>query len=569
VAGVVCDIYHGEMSDVDVSTRASVDLAVKLVRQAVNQDSSRNYQEAARCYREAIIILQDVEKSQRSTCKQLQNFLNTKLVQYEERLRIIEQHLLSKSDLTKFFKELESCHFDDCRSSVSSDTKHLYKNPQLVKALDLIRRGRKDDERQIYPSALASYESGLSLLLDVLNKGLLTPKQEETARIKYLLYQDRVEILQGFLEKRNTVSGGGVLCQEDSLSLDSECDSPVPTTDTDHVLEMSEIRGDMSRLGSTSSLCDNNRLSTAFSSNKSLAKVIADGACKNDDHLAAQSLHSLYPVCEIKHSPSNVSVSSGLGSVPLANISKEFTLSEMSIASTPSSTSSNLSTTGRKLSKSVMSNIEKISVLEISADDDTIDQELAILKLNDHQCDDNKSEGSDSGYSDPSPDGTIRDSKSPSGSLDITDRKSPFSDLSEHDGAGDVSVGEVIPNVIIVNEAIQQQDAARPRQTGRQLSRFQNPNKDILISQLSRDKVSVVADEVDGARRMVKHEPSVKHHKKGVTIASSPDVYTPRVRGTREVVPPRAVAREPRGEHGEMNQGCYYVMAALDFCWCL
>ena len=122
-------------------------------------------------------------------------------------MRIIEQHLLSKSDLTKFFKELESCHFDDCRSSVSSDTKHLYKNPQLVKALDLIRRGRKDDERQIYPSALASYETGLSLLLDVLNKGLLTPKQEETARIKYLLYQDRVEILQGFLEKRNTVSG--------------------------------------------------------------------------------------------------------------------------------------------------------------------------------------------------------------------------------------------------------------------------------------------------------------------------------------------------------------------------
>lgn len=559
----------------DVSIRASVDLAVKLVRQAVNQDSSRNYQEAARCYREAIIILQDVEKSHHSSCKQLQNFLKTKLVQYEERLRIIEHHLLSKSDLTKFFKELESCHFDDCRSSVSSDTKHLYKNPQLVKALDLIRRGRKDDERHNYPSALISYESGLSALLDVLNKGLLTPKQEETARIKYLLYQDRVEILRGFLEQRNSVSGGGVLCQEDSLSLDSECDSPVPTTDTDHVLEMSEIRGDMSRLGSTSSLCDNNRLSTSsrFSSNKSLAKMIADGGCNNDDHLASQSLHSLYPVCEIKHSPSNVSVSSGLGSVPLANISKEFTLSDMSISSTPSSSSSNsnLSSAGRKLSKSAMLNIEKISVLEISADDDTIDQELAILKLNDHQCDDNKSEGSDSGYSDPSPDGTIRDSKSPSGSLEITDRKSPFSDFSEHDGAGDASVGEVIPNVIIVNEAIQQQqqDAARPRQSGRHISRFQNPNKDILISQLSRDKVSVVSDEVDGPRRMVKHEPSVKHHKKGVTIASAPDVYSPRVRGTREVVPPRAVAREPRGEHGDMNQGCYYVMAALDFCWCL
>ena len=36
------------------------------------------------------------------------------------------------------------------------------------------------------------------------------------------------------------------------------------------------------------------------------------------------------------------------------------------------------------------------------------------------------------------------------------------------------------------------------------------------------------------------------------------------VRGER--VPVRA---EARGEHGEMNMGCYYLMAALDFCWCL
>ena len=116
----------------EVSDGGSVDLAVRLVRQAVQQDSKQNYPEAARCYREAILILQDVKRSQNSTCKELQIFLNTKLVQYEERLRIIEQHLLSKSDLTKFFKELQSCHFDDCRSSISSDTKHLYKNPLSV-----------------------------------------------------------------------------------------------------------------------------------------------------------------------------------------------------------------------------------------------------------------------------------------------------------------------------------------------------------------------------------------------------------------------------------------------------
>lgn len=562
----------------EASEGASVDLAVRLVRQAVQQDSKQNYPEAARCYREAILILQDVKRSQNSTCKELQIFLNTKLVQYEQRLRIIEQHLLSKSDLTKFFKELQSCHFDDCRSSVSSDTKHLYKNPLLVKALDLIRRGRKEDELQNFQSALKFYESGLALLFDVLNKGLLTPRQEETARVKCLLYHDRAETIRGFLEQTDPVPRGaglGVLHhghgREDSL--DSDCESPVPTTDTDEVLQMMEVRSCSSRLGSTQSLNDKMKQSVSrCSSSKSLHKMsetVTD---------SVHSLHSLYPVCEIKHSPSVMSVKSGLGhqaaqtvtSVPLANINKEFTLSELSIASTPSSSSNLSSTNNRRLSRSIVSNMEKISVLEISADaDDTFDPELVVLK--DRCCDDTKSEGSDSGYSDPSPDGTIRDSKSPAGSLDMTDRKSPFSDISEVDGdvSSSKSCGEVIPNVIIVNESETQLSSSSlsvpvvHRQMGRQTSRFQNPNKDILISQISQDKV-LAYNETDGH---AKPKPSVKHPRSEVKF--SPDVYSPRARGQREYVPPRAQARDPRGEHGEMNKGCYYVMAALDFCWCL
>ena len=547
----------GRMS---VEAGTSVDLAVKLVRQAVHQDSSKNYPEAARCYREAILILQDLEKSQSSTCKRLSNFLSTKLVQYEQRLRIIEQHLLSKSDLTKFFKELESCHFDDCHSSVSSDTKHLYKNPVLVKALDFIRRGRKDDERQSYQTAITFYESGLALLLEVLNKGLLTERQEETARVKYLLYHDRVDILRGYLERGTAVSGRGVLCHGRDDSLDSDCDSPVPPTETDDALMMMEVRSVSSRLGSTQSLSDNKIMQSSRSSSiKSLQKMTCD------EPLSAQSLHSLYPVCEIKHSPSVMSVRSGLGAVPLANISKEISLSGLSIASTPSS-SSHSSSSRQRLSRSTMSNIEKISVLEISGDD-TYDPELVVLK--DQCCEDSKSvgSGSDSGYSDPSPDGTIRDSKSPSGSIDMTDRKSPFSDISEHD----MSTSEVIPKVIIVNESAQQRNTdqlnvARPRQMGRQTSRFQNPDKDILVSQISRDKVAVCA-EPDGPQ--TRPSPRVRPPKKEVTIAPGHDVYGPRSRGPREYIPPRAVARDPRGEHGEMNQGCYYVMAALDFCWCL
>ena len=85
------------------------------------------------------------------------------------------------------------------------------------------------------------------------------------------------------------------------------------------------------------------------------------------------------------------------GEVPLANISSEFSLSMMSISSRKSSLNQNSAS---------MANLEKISVLEISTDETSDDPELAVLK---DQCDDSKSEGSDSGYSDPSPDGTVRD----------------------------------------------------------------------------------------------------------------------------------------------------------------
>jgi len=427
--------------------------------------------------------------------------------------------------------------------------------------LDLIRRGRKDDERRDYVAALKSYESGLALLLEVLNTGLLTERQAETARVKCLLYHDRADSIRGFLEGRagSSVSEVREYGREDCVSLDSDCESPVPVTETDEVLNMTEIRSCSSRLGSTHSLVK------MSSSSRSLV----------GDQMA-ESLHSLYPVCEIKHSPSVMSVRSS--TVPLANISKEISLSELSIASSPSSSSSS-----RRLSRSVMSNMEKISVLEIS-NDDTYDPELVELLPGDRCCDDSKSDqGSDSGYSDPSPDGTVRDSKSPSESLDLaTDRKSPFSDISEREDSGSpgrelfksTSTEEVIPHVIIVNESVQQQGVASlssPRQMGRQLrqsTRLQNPNKDRIVSGLSQDKVSV-CDQTDSGSRAVKPETRVKHPRKEVKIAAVPDVYSPRVRGPREHIPPRAVAREPRGEHGDMNKGCYYMMAAMDFCWCL
>ena len=281
-------------------------------------------------------------------------------------------------------------------------------------------------------------------------------------------------------------------------------------------------------------------------------------------------MHSLYPMCEIKQSPSILSIKSGFNErnvstpcVPLASMTKELSLSDLSIHSNKSN--GNLSSDSRKMSRSTMSNMEKIMVLEESTDD-TFDPELMGLK---DTCDDAKSEGSDSGYSDPSPDGTIRDSKSP-GSDDTTDRKSPFSDISEEiEGFPDTLSGEVIPNIIVVNESKQkcENSPSVRRQYGRQHSRFQNPNKDILISHMSQDNLAVFdQDYVDAP---VKVETRVSTPKNEVTFAAVPEVYTRRASGHREHIPSRATARQPKGEHEDMNKGCYYLMAALDFCWCL
>ena len=301
--------------------------------------------------------------------------------------------------------------------------------------------------------------------------------------------------------------------------------------------------------------------------------------------VATQSLHSLYPVCEIRHSGSSAASvhSCGLVQVPLASISRECSLSAASLASS-----------GR------LASVDKISVLDTSDpggqcpyQDGALEEEPELAVLRDSCCEDAKSVagGSDSGYSDPSPDGTLRDSKSPAGSLALdTGHRSPFSDcLSEQDvpeAEEEEEVRlieeEVRPHVIIVNESQQLLGAAppspaAPRQLGRQTrARFQNPATDILVSQLSQDQVLVCGDpetatDAAAAQPKMKAGPGVRHPaRKEVTIAAVPDVYTPRRRGhAREYIPPRAVAREPRGEHGDMNRGCYYVMAALDFCWCL
>ena len=116
-------------------------------------------------------------------------------------------------------------------------------------------------------------------------------------------------------------------------------------------------------------------------------------------------------------------------------------------------------------------------------------------------------------------------------------------------------MSEIIPNVIIQNESREQTTAQMTfrRHFGREVSIFQNPEKDILTSQVSRDNLAVLSqDSVDA----------------GVIQPSASSLVKPEVYGrppVREVIPSRAVARREQ----EQRDGCFYVVAALDFCWCL
>lgn len=183
---------------------ASLDLAIRLATQAVHQDSNKNYEEAARCYRESVILFKQVTKSGRVGHK-VQKAIDDKCWQYENRLRKLERHLLDQTDLSKLFRECVNFELqhgtratDEDASSVDSDD--LYCNPFLKKGLDTIRKAKKEDANCHFPEALYFYEQGAGQLLDAVRRGRVPQEQTDSIRIKCLLTHDRCELIRSHLE---------------------------------------------------------------------------------------------------------------------------------------------------------------------------------------------------------------------------------------------------------------------------------------------------------------------------------------------------------------------------------
>lgn len=182
-----------------------MDTAIRLVTQAVHQDTAKNYDEAARCYRESVAVFRAVARS-KGVSKKVQRAIDEKCKLYEARLKKLDRHQLAQADLSKLFRDVCKRPASVASTNSSSSSKHsddsieLYENPYLKSGLDTVRRAKKEDTRSHLPEAVHFYELGAGLLLDSVRRGQVPEAQIDVVRIKCLLIHDRCELIKNHLE---------------------------------------------------------------------------------------------------------------------------------------------------------------------------------------------------------------------------------------------------------------------------------------------------------------------------------------------------------------------------------
>jgi hypothetical protein len=88
---------------------SSLETSICLVTQATHQDEAKNYEEAARCYRDAIVGFKLAAQNKNLSAKVREAILR-KCAISEDRLKKIDRYLLSKADLTSLFKSCVDFH---------------------------------------------------------------------------------------------------------------------------------------------------------------------------------------------------------------------------------------------------------------------------------------------------------------------------------------------------------------------------------------------------------------------------------------------------------------------------
>merc|ERR1712083_1118569 len=151
----------------------NIEVAITLVKQAIDQDKKKNFEEAARCYREGIIIFKTVAQF-RGISKGVQQAILLKCNQYEERLKKLDKFLLANADFSQLFKDVVEHHkrpdsqtSSDSDGSICSEAWKGLKNCLLYRqGIEAIEKGKKRDRKGQYSDALNFYEDGMALLLE-------------------------------------------------------------------------------------------------------------------------------------------------------------------------------------------------------------------------------------------------------------------------------------------------------------------------------------------------------------------------------------------------------------------
>ena len=364
--------------------------AIGLATQAVHQDKAKNYPEAARCYKEAIETFQLVKD--KSANQTVSKAIDEKIHQYRDRLKRIEKYLFSKQDLSQLFKAVVSSHRstnnieqdagDDIQiNKIVNGDEECGREVEIIlkRGLDAIEKAKRRDAKHNYKEALSLYEEGMMDLLAVaVNKQEYFPDDADVVKYKCLLIHERIEAICKHLETGAPLadrkdSNLEVIRDEsrgcssrhhsgNSNGFDSCSASPEPllnitsnssysttgktTTiteeyedeDEDQLLLMEEIQSNLS-LASISATTTNTFHPISFPSietSDTFQKALSE----------AGSRHSLYPMCEIKRSPSLMSGQSdvdmlqgkmsSLGQkrepvIPLADLDQELCISSFSL----------------------------------------------------------------------------------------------------------------------------------------------------------------------------------------------------------------------------------------------
>jgi len=224
---------------------ASIEIAIALVKQAIDQDKKKNYNEAARCYREALILFKGVQKTKGIT-KGVQQAIELKCNQYEERLKKLDKWILANSDLTHIFKDAVDFHkrpeSQISDNSISSETwKDLKHNQLFRQGILAMERGKKRDQTGAYIEALLYYEDGMRLLMEAANQADHNEEDNiELLKFKCLLIHGRIEMIRQHLDCGRPLNpiNDSFDTIEYSLSLDS---TPEPNEDEESVLRSAEL----------------------------------------------------------------------------------------------------------------------------------------------------------------------------------------------------------------------------------------------------------------------------------------------------------------------------------------